>query len=177
MKTPYAHDERGMNMIELAIVMMLVGILMIIATNALLRARMASNEAAAIANLQTINNGQFAFLAGCGRGYYATSLAILGAPVAGKGEGYVSSGLATGAQVDRTGYRYSIGPGSGDPSPQDCHGSATQTKYYASAVPLSLGSSSSGDRSFATNQIGAIWALVGGTAPAEPFGPPAIPAR
>ena len=165
-------------MIELAIVMMLVGILMIIATNALLRARMASTEAAAIANLQTINNGQFAYLAGCGRGYYATSLAILGRPVAGKGEGYVSSGLATGAQVDRSGYRYSIAPGGGGAaSPPDCEGEATQTKYYASAVPLSLGSSSSGDRSFATSQIGAIWALTGGNPPTEPFGPPAIPAR
>src|SRR5712671_5219406 len=87
--------ESGMTLIELSIVLLVAGVLMAIGATTLLRARMAGNEAAAIANMQTINTGQFAYLAGCGRGYYATSLARLGAPAQGGGEGYVSAALAT----------------------------------------------------------------------------------
>ena len=161
-------------MIELAIVLMLIGILMTIGTTALLRARMAGNESAAIANMQTINNGQFAYLAGCGRGYYATSLEILGTPTVGKGDGYISPSLADSAVL--TGYRFAIGESTGGAAgPQDCNNAVTQTKYYASAIPAAPGSSD--DRSFATNHNGTIWALQGGTPPAEPFGPPAVHAR
>ena len=39
--------------------------------------------------------------------------------------------------------------------------------YYASAIPLTLGST--GTRSFATNAQGTIWQNTAGTAPAEPF--------
>ena len=170
--------ERGMTLIELSVVIMLAGALMALGATSLLRARAAANEAAAIANLQTVNNAQFAYLAGCGRGYYAASLAILGTPVAGSGEGYLSADLATGAEVVSSGYRYAISLGQGGAvASDDCNATPTQTNYYASSVPQSLGSSSSGSRAFATSQNGAIWALPGDVAPTEPFGPPATSAR
>ncbi len=170
--------DAGMTLIELSIVIAIAGILMVIAAGALLRARASGNEAAAIANLQSVNNAQFAYLAGCGQGYYATSLGALGAPVAGRGEGYLSADLSTGAVVIRSGYRYVVSLGAGGAiSSQDCNGTATQTKYYASSVPQSPGTSSSGSRAFATSQNGTIWALAGAVAPAEPFGAPATAAR
>jgi prepilin-type N-terminal cleavage/methylation domain-containing protein len=173
-----AAGERGMTLIELSIVIAIGGILMVIGAGALLRARAAGNEAAAIANLQSINNAQFAYLAGCGQGYYASSLTALGTPVAGRGEGYLSADLATGPVVVRAGYRYAIAMGQlGAAATPDCNGTATQTTYYASSVPQSPGASSSGSRAFATSQNGAIWALPGAVAPTEPFGPPATAAR
>ena len=51
--------------------------------------------------------------------------------------------------------------------PNDCNGTATQTAYYGTAVPATLGST--GSRAFATNQGGTIWQDTAGVAPAEPF--------
>jgi hypothetical protein len=71
----------------------------------------------------------------------------------------------------RSGYRFSVVAGSGSvPGPVDCNGIATVTAFYANAVPLSV---FSGSRSFAVDADGAIWQLMGGTAPAQPFGSPA----
>jgi prepilin-type N-terminal cleavage/methylation domain-containing protein len=177
------HHENGFTLVELSIVLLVAGVLMAIGATALLRARMSGNEAAAISNLQAIHTGQFAYLSGCGGGYYATSLDRLGAKV-GAAEGYISPSLATGPSVMLTGYIYEIaedggegdGDGEGDgPASQDCNGEPTQGHYYASAVPVSL--DSTGARSFATSPKGGIWALPGGTPPEEPFGPPAVQAR
>ena len=44
---------------------------------------------------------------------------------------------------------------------------ASGSGYYASGVPLNLGST--GTRAFATNAQGTIWQNTAGTAPAEPF--------
>ena len=91
--------EHGMTVLELAIVIAVAGVLMVIGASALVRARMAGNEAAAIANLQSVNNAQFAYLSGCGRGYYATALNVLGASGSALGRGYISPDLATGPVV------------------------------------------------------------------------------
>jgi len=170
MKTRLVRDTRGMTMIELCIVIVILGILMVIGVASLLRARMSSNETSAIGALRTINSAQFAYASACGAGNYATSLVILGTKPPGNSQGYLSEDLGSAAVVERSGYTFRVQGGNGGAaSVNDCNGSPTQTKYYASAFPNALGQT--GDRSFATNQGGTIYQQPGTTPPAEPFGP------
>ena len=55
--------------------------------------------------------------------------------------------------------------------PNDCHAGPTVSTYYATAYPTTL--NVTGTRSFAVNPSASLWQLLGATAPAEPFGPPA----
>jgi len=52
-------------------------------------------------------------------------------------------------------------------------GTPTQSAFYASAVPATFGVS--GNRSFASNNVGTIWQRNANTAPAEPFAAPSTP--
>lgn len=166
------HDANGMTMIELCIVVVILGILMVAGAAALMRARMASNETAAISALRTINSAQFAYATGCGSGNYAASLLVLGVKPPGNGVAYLSEDLGAAAMPTLHGYTFSVAAGAGAAAATaDCNGTVTQTKYYASAVPFSMGQT--GSRSFATNQQGTIWGLNGASAPVEPFASPA----
>ena len=169
-------SARGMTLIELLVVIVVIGILLILAVAVLTRARLSGNESAAIGALRTINTAQFAYLNGCGQGHYATSLVILGQPGGGRAQGYLSDDLGASVTPQRNGYRFNVQQGAdAEPSRADCNGQATQTTYYATAIPVALGNT--GARSFATNQHGAIWGQAGGAPPTEPFGPPAVPAQ
>jgi prepilin-type N-terminal cleavage/methylation domain-containing protein len=166
------HDANGMTMIELCIVIVIVGILMVAGAASLMRARMSSNETAAIAALRTVNSAEFAYATGCGSGNYATSFLVLGLKPPGNSQGYLSEDLGAAAMPKLHGYTFSLAAGSGaSAAPVDCNGTATQTKYYASGEPSVMGQT--GNRSFATNQGGAIWGLNGASAPVEPFAAPA----
>ena len=70
----------------------------------------------------------------------------------------------------KSGFTYTLGAGAGGAAgPNDCNGTATNVTYYTTAIPTSF--ASTGNRSFASNQAGAIWQNVamqsGG--PPEPF--------
>ena len=52
---------------------------------------------------------------------------------------------------------------------------ATQTTFYATAVPQSFGQT--GSRSFAVNASGTVWMNNTAVAPTEPFGPPSVTYR
>jgi type II secretory pathway pseudopilin PulG len=161
-----------MTLVELLIVIIILGILLTVAVAALFRARVSSNEASAVAGLRAIYSAQFAYTAGCGRGNYATRLTDLTVPPPGGTEGYLSPDLSGSNNPERNGYRFNLRPAAGGMAGlADCHGSPTQTRYYASTVPAAL--NTTGYRSFAVNQAGAIWQTEGGIAPNEPFGPPA----
>jgi type II secretory pathway pseudopilin PulG len=54
-----------MTMVELCIVIVVLAILLVTAVAGLFRARLMSNEAAAIAGLRAIYSAQFSFTAGC----------------------------------------------------------------------------------------------------------------
>ena len=58
--------------------------------------------------------------------------------------------------------------------PSDCNGLPTNSAFYAAATPMS---SSTGTRAFAINATSTVWQLLGGVAPSEPFGAPAVPLR
>ncbi len=164
-------DTRGFTMIELCIVIVVIGILMATGVAALLRARMASQESAAIAGLRATASAQFAYLSGCGQGNYATSYVILGTKPAANSQGYISEDLGSVINPSKSGYTYSLQMGAGgSASTNDCNGNPTQTKYYATATPNLLGQT--GGRSFAVNQGGTVYQSFGGTPPDEPFEPP-----
>jgi len=164
-------DDRGFTMIELCIVIVVLGILMATGVAALLRARMASQESAAIAGMRATASAQFAYLSGCGQGNYATSYVVLGTKPAANSQGYISEDLGSAVNPSRNGYTFALQIGAGGASSaNDCNGNPTQTKYYATATPNVLGQT--GSRSFAVNQGGSVYQSFGGTPPDEPFGPP-----
>ena len=164
--------NRGMTLVELCIVILIMGVLLAFAVVIYMRARMVGNEASGMASLRAINTAQFQYLNGCGRGNYAETLLILGTKPAPNSQGYISEDLGSSLNPIRNGFTYSLRNGAGGAvGPNDCNGNPTMTKYYASAVPLTMGQT--GEHSYATNQGGALWQLEGSTPPDEPFGPPA----
>ena len=166
--------EQGFTLIELLIVVAIISIIAAIAVPGLLRARMTGNETSAIASLKVVTSSQVAYSASCGSNGYALSFVVLGTPAPGTTEGFISADLGTVAAPQKSGYNFTLGAGVGSGAgPNDCNGTATQTAYYASAVPQTFGTT--GGRSFATNAGNTIWQANLVTAPTEPFGPPSTP--
>jgi len=160
-----------MTLIELSIVIGIMAVLMVLAVTALNRARLAANESGAIGALRTVTKAQFAYAADCGHGNYAPSLVILGQKPPGVKAGYLNEDMSYAPTVRTTGYYVTVrtGAGSAKVGP-DCLGNATDTRYYALAVPIEL--NKTGRRAFATSQTSAVWQRFGNVPPSEPFAPP-----
>jgi prepilin-type N-terminal cleavage/methylation domain-containing protein len=116
-------NTKGFSLVELLLVVTIIGIIMSIAVPALLAARRASNESAAIGNLKTIDSAESAYLAQTGRSADFATMST---------SAYLDNGWSNG--IYRTGFVYTevaITPSTGE--------------FYFSAMPSSTGN---GNRSF-----------------------------
>ena len=143
-------NTNGFTLIELLIVVAIIGIIAAIAVPGLLRARMSGNEASAIGSMRAINTAQQNYSQQC-QGY---AIVLTELKAAGN---FLSPDLTSAASVSKSGFTVDMAAGTGNTAvPTPPAGCTTPgSNYYASAVPLTLGST--GTRSFSTNAQGTIF--------------------
>jgi type IV pilus assembly protein PilA len=132
---PVSSRRRGFSLIELLIVITIILIIIMIAAPRLSRARMYSQETAAIAAIKTIHTAQVQYYSQFQK--YATSLAELGPPASGaagpSAADLIGNDLANGV---KSGYKFSV--------------TGNQGGYIVTAVPETY--NVTGSRTFYSDQ-------------------------
>jgi prepilin-type N-terminal cleavage/methylation domain-containing protein len=135
-------DQKGFSLIELLVVVAIILIIAAIAIPNLLQARVAANEASAVASLRTINTAQISYLDYYPTVGFAPTLASLGGtscnPPDQSGACFIDQLLASG---NKSGYSFSL-TATGAPS----------SAYVATGMP----NSGNGNRSYCTTEDGVI---------------------
>jgi len=130
--------QKGFSLIELLIVVAIILIIAAIAIPNLLRARMAANEASAVASVRTINTAEITYMSNYPTVGFAANLAVLG------GAAPCTPTSTTACLIDsvlsggsKSGYTFVEAPGAV---------ATPQVTYYTTAVPIVL--NQTGTRSF-----------------------------
>ena len=140
------NKQKGFSLIELLIVVAIILIIAAIPIPNLLRSKMAANEASAVGSLRTINTACVEYTNTYGT-YPATLVALSPAtPATSTSADLIDSVLSTGT---KSGYSFAWSAGTSNLS------------YSITATPVST---STGQRSFYTDQSGVIRAATSGTA-------------
>jgi len=137
-------NQKGFSLIELLIVVAIILIIAAIAIPNLLRSRMAANEASAVGSIRTVNTAAVT---------YSTTYPATGYPVALSQLAPATPATSTSADLidsvlsggTKSGYTFKMTVGSGASTPQ--------TSYSVAAAPVST---SSGTRTFYSDQSGVI---------------------
>lgn len=137
---------KGFSLIELLIVVAIILIIAAIAIPNLLRARIAANEASAVASLRTISTAETMYASTYPSTGYTCSLTDLGPPASGSpadstGAGILDNVLSSG---QKAGYIFGL---------QDCAGTP-KANYTSTAVPVTVGGT--GTRAFCSATPGVI---------------------
>src|SRR6185312_8313594 len=124
--------RRGFSLIELLIVVAIILIIITIALPKLSRARMYSQETAAIAAIRTLHTAQVQYNSQFGR--YATSLAELGPPASGNANASAADLIGNDlAQGTKSGYKFTVTGTPGgyvvNASPEAFNSSGSRTFY------------------------------------------------
>ena len=137
---------KGFSLIELLIVVAIILIIAAIAIPNLLRARIAANEASAVASLRTITTAETTYASTYPTIGYTCTLTELGPPASGSpvsstGAGILDAVLSAG---QKAGYLFGL---------QDCAGTP-KANYTSTAAPVNVGGT--GTRAFCSATPGVI---------------------
>ncbi|PYP34251.1 MAG: hypothetical protein DMD46_16985 [Gemmatimonadetes bacterium] len=168
------HESAGFTLIELMITVGTIAIIAAIALPNVLRARIAANEASALASLRVIHTAESTFASECGGTGYAQRLADLIRPPAGSSHAFISPDLATDPSI-KSGYVILLqeenAPDAHDilAAGASCNASAlaTVSSYWSGAVAVHLGIT--GQRAFAIDRSGTLYQSTAGAAIANPI--------